>query len=81
MNSVAGHFGISPSHASKVYKGCCGSNMSQDIQALRVDAAKALLSKRMPVMEIAESVGFRNSSNFIRVFKKLEGTTPGKIEA
>ncbi len=81
VNSAAEHFHVSPSHASKVYKQHWGCNMSHDLQNFRVEAAKKLLSEDFSIKEIAESVGFGSSSNFIRTFRKFTGVTPGQFRA
>ncbi|MFB4390061.1 helix-turn-helix domain-containing protein, partial [Bacillus sp. BR_10] len=37
-----------------------------------------LVETDMSVKEISEKLKYKNPQNFIRSFKKLEGTTPGK---
>ena len=48
------------------------------INAMRINKAKKLLrDTSQSVQLIAASVGFTESSTFIRIFKKIEGITPG----
>ena len=44
----------------------------------RVDEAKKLLLSNHKIYEIAEMTGFMNTSYFIRIFRRLEGITPGE---
>ena len=45
----------------------------------RMDMAKKWLKETdMKIAEIAERLQYNNSANFIRSFRKIEGTTPGK---
>lgn len=49
----------------------------QHVQNLRLEEAERLLSDSdMPVEEVAERVGFKDSSYFIRLFRKRRGMTP-----
>lgn len=78
VNAIAEHFNISPTYAAKVYKIRYGVNISYDLQKCRVEASKGLLAEGLSIKGIAESVGFGNSSNMIRIYKKFEGETPGR---
>jgi AraC-like DNA-binding protein len=51
------------------------------IARLRIEKAKLLLDKGMPVNAVANEVGFPEPSNFIRLFKKNTGTTPLRYRA
>ena len=48
------------------------------IQQLRVDRAKELLRDGQSVKEAAAAAGFTTPATLIRIFKKLEGTTPAQ---
>jgi AraC-like DNA-binding protein len=49
------------------------------VNTLRLEKAKRLLEEgAMTIDEIAAAVGYSNTSNFARMFKKLEGVTPGQ---
>lgn len=78
VNAIAEHFSISPSYASKVFKYHFGINISYELTKCRVEASKKLLAEGLSIKETAESVGFGNSSNMIRAYKKFEGETPGR---
>ena len=54
--------------------------MQNYIARVRVEYAKELLkNNKYTVFQIANMVGYSNDIGFIRVFKKLEGITPGKF--
>ncbi|WP_458785134.1 helix-turn-helix domain-containing protein [Vallitalea sediminicola] len=47
--------------------------------SLKIEKAKDLLvSTKMTINQIAEEVGYNNVTSFIRRFKQLIGTTPGR---
>jgi AraC-like DNA-binding protein len=54
-------------------------SFSEYVSSYRHHMAKNWLAEtEMPVKEISEKLKYKNSQNFIRSFKKLEGITPGK---
>ncbi len=80
--SIAEQFRISASYLSRIFKADMGMGLVDYIHKLRIDAAKAALRNTCATMdEVAAAVGFSNRWGFIRVFKKLEGTTPGAYRA
>lgn len=80
--SIAEQFRISTSYLSRIFKADMGIGLVDYIHKIRVDAAKAaLVSTDATIDEVAAAVGFSNRWVFMRVFKKLEGTTPGTFRA
>ncbi|MBD2847244.1 AraC family transcriptional regulator [Paenibacillus sp. IB182496] len=76
---AAEKLGISQSHLSQLFKDEVGATFIQYVTQFRVDAAKRLLAKtELTISEIAKEVGYGNAQQLIRVFKKLEGGTPGE---
>ena len=45
---------------------------------VRINRAKSLLRRRLPLSEIAAAVGFADQSHFTRHFRKVVGVTPGQ---
>ncbi|WP_197081212.1 AraC family transcriptional regulator [Gordoniibacillus kamchatkensis] len=71
--------GLSPYYLSKLFKKMTGASFIEYLTACRVERAKALLREsELPVGGIAERVGYQ-PKNFIRVFKKVTGMTPGQF--
>ena len=76
--SIAERFRISPSYLSRIFKADMGVGLVDYIHQIRIEAAKvALRNTYATIDEVATTVGFSNRWVFMRVFKKLEGTTPG----
>jgi AraC-like DNA-binding protein len=78
IQEVASYVGLSYSHVRKVFKDKIGENIVEFINRLRIEEGKKLLrSSDLPVREIALAVGYNNDQTFARIFKKMEGITPG----
>ena len=77
IQTVQDHFGISLSNLSHQFKSYTGENISSYINALKMSYAKELLSSSdMTINEIAEKLGYFQTSSFIKRFKSIEGMTP-----
>jgi two-component system response regulator YesN len=79
LNSIAEAFDLNPSYVSFFFKKHCGQNLSEYMAQLRINRSKELLANStLTIYEIAIQVGYSNDVGFIRLFKKIEGITPGK---
>ena len=82
VSTVADKIGVSIASLSRSFKKNAGVNPLDYINRLRVETAKKLLvESRSSVEKVAYDVGYRNSLSLIRIFKKYEGTTPGRYKA
>ncbi len=43
------------------------------------EARRLLLSTNLPVAQIATRVGFSSSTQFVKMFRSMEGVTPGSL--
>jgi YesN/AraC family two-component response regulator len=76
---ISNHCGKTPQYISTFFKKASGQNITDYISKIRIDRAKALMeNKALTNLQIAQMVGYMNDLAFIRVFKKIEGVTPGK---
>ena len=76
---IADYLGLSYSHVRKIFKDKTGSNIVDYINKLRISEAKKLLvNTDMSIKDLALLIGYNNDQTFSRVFKKLEGITPGE---
>lgn len=75
------YFHMTPAYLSSIYKKCTGDSLLRLINQTRIDEAERLLAEGVSVVEAAERVGFRDSSTFIRTFKKFTGATPGQLKS
>jgi two-component system response regulator YesN len=79
IKMIADYFELHPNYLSSFFKKYSGQNISDYIVNLRIIHSKELLANSiLTIMDIAHCVGYTNDVGFIRVFKKMEGVTPGK---
>ena len=77
MNDMARHCHLSPSYFSRLFRREMGENFINYVTRIKVQWAKERLrSSNDSVVQIAQELGYMDSSYFISVFKKFEGTTP-----
>lgn len=77
IEHLAQHFGMSVRTFNRRFKAATDQSPMAYVQALRIDMAKDLLqSSNLTVAEVAERVGYKDTSYFNAVFKKLLATTP-----
>lgn len=69
---------VSVNQLCKIFKNSFGTTIAKYITAKRISEAKKLLSKGSNVADTAKLCGFSDYANFIRVFKKSTGISPGK---
>ncbi|WP_195333500.1 AraC family transcriptional regulator [Bacteroides salyersiae] len=73
---------LTPDHFSKVFKKVMGTSPCEFIQMKRIERAQALLlTSRMSIMQIAESVGIYNPAQFTRLFTKISQCPPKEYRA
>lgn len=71
---------LSPGYFGDLIKKETGKTAQEYIQYKVIDQAKKrLLGSEMNISEIAYSLGFQYPQHFIRLFKKIEGSTPGQF--
>jgi len=79
LREVAVHFNLSESYLSKIIKDYLGVPYKNYLNRLKINEAIRLLqTNHYKINEVAEKVGYANANTFIRIFKQVEGTTPGK---
>jgi AraC-like DNA-binding protein len=79
LESIASHFSMSPSYITRFMKDQTGHSLIRYLGQIRLQRAKELLrTTSLPIMEITERVGYVDTMNFIRNFKKAEGVTPAQ---
>lgn len=78
LETYANSMGVSVSQLSKAFKQMTGTNYIDYVTSLKMNYCKQLLlTTDMKINEIAESAGYQ-APYFNRMFKKLEGMTPGQ---
>ncbi len=78
LDYVAGKVKKSATYVSKLFKDEFGCNFSEYITRKRLETSKELLADPSnKIYEIAQMSGYADVSNFIKVFKKMYGISPG----
>lgn len=79
LESVAFAFNVSPSHVSRSFKEKIGTNFIQYIWQKRLNVViQQLKTTSDPLKDIILRVGYQDTPNFTRKFKKETGYTPGQ---
>lgn len=77
VQEIASYLQYSPRHLSSVFSKVTGMHLKSYIDKQQIEAAKELLSgSPMSISEIAYQLGFSDSHNFSRTFKRITGQTP-----
>ncbi|OCT11779.1 hypothetical protein A8709_28320 [Paenibacillus pectinilyticus] len=81
VSMIGSHFDRKATYLSKLFKDYVGEGLLDRINKVRIEKSKQLLvGKEHTVGDAAYGVGFNDINAFIRVFKKVEGITPGKYK-
>lgn len=79
LNMVSDYVGISAPYLSELFNEIVNEKFSAYLAAFRVEKARQLFySTKLTSKEISIKCGFNSVQNFIRVFKKFTGHTPGR---
>ncbi|GGD99061.1 helix-turn-helix domain-containing protein [Paenibacillus nasutitermitis] len=80
LSHLSDEFGLNASYLSRLFKEAFGVNFVDYLTRIRIDKAEELLQNTVTaVQDVAVAVGYTNARTFIRVFKKLKGSTPGNF--
>ncbi|NQX71219.1 helix-turn-helix domain-containing protein [Paenibacillus alba] len=81
VTMIGSHFDRKATYLSKLFKDYAGEGLLDRINKVRINKSKQLLRQQeQSVGDAAYGVGFNDINAFIRVFKKVEGITPGKYK-
>ncbi|WP_340021029.1 response regulator [Paenibacillus sp. FSL K6-1096] len=82
MAMVSNYVSLNYSYFSEAFKAYTGESFVLYLKKVRIRHAKELLADhRIKLASVSEAVGFENSKQFTRVFKELEGISPGEYRA
>ncbi len=78
LKTFAKYLNVNASYLSTLFSKEMGMPLSEYVNNCRIShAKKLLLGTDLPIKSIAEQCGFADTHYFSRVFRKVEGTTPG----
>jgi AraC-like DNA-binding protein len=82
LSGISEQLSVSSTYLSRTFKEEVGIGLLDYIHQYRILVAKQIIETNPNVLvkDVAELVGFSNAATLIRVFKKLEGVTPGEYE-
>ena len=79
LDEIAAKANLNKTYFTTLFKKLNGVTPWEYLTARRIEKSYALLPRRdMNILEIANSCGFNNASNFNRAFRKLTGMTPSE---
>ena len=79
---LSARFGYHPYHINRIMKELTGLTTHEYVMTRRVERAKTLLTETdTPVGQIAQALGFADSSHFSRVFRKHTGVAPNEYRS
>jgi transcriptional regulator GlxA family with amidase domain len=80
--AIARHVAMSPRTLIRRFKAATGRLPGAYLQAVRIEAAKAMLeSDDAPIQEVASAVGYDDAAHFRELFKRSTGMTPAEYRA
>jgi YesN/AraC family two-component response regulator len=79
LEYCASKIGYHSSYVSRMFRQQIGYSFKEYLYLYRIDKSKQLLSfSDMKIQDISNKLCYNNAQNFIRMFKKVEGITPGE---
>jgi AraC family transcriptional regulator of adaptative response / methylphosphotriester-DNA alkyltransferase methyltransferase len=79
LRTIANRLAISPYHLQRTYKRVTGQSPMGRLHETRLAAARRLLAESgLPVLEVAQAVGFRSASHFAVWFREKTGASPAE---
>lgn len=81
LEAIAALAHFSPFHLLRQFRMQLGLPPHQYLTLIRIEAAKRLISKGMPLKQVAIETGFTDQSHLTRRFKRIAGVTPGQYGA
>ena len=77
FDELAARHRVSPAYLSKAVKKTMGESSSEILQRKRIAQARWLLRDTdLPIVSVAQAVGYENTSHFYRLFEKMTGLNP-----
>lgn len=80
LESLSTKFYVDRFYMGRIFKKYIGNNIHEYILFKRISKAKQILSEGYSVTDTCELCGFNDYSNFLKMFKRTVGISPGKYK-
>lgn len=80
VKDVVSNVHLERSYASRLFKEGLGSGIAGYIRSLRLEKSREYLKEGFTVKQAAYSAGFQKYENYLKLFKKTYGQTPGAFQ-
>lgn len=81
LSNIADEAYFSKFHFIRLFKTTYGKTPHHYLMQVRIDHARELLSKDLPVADVSLMVGFESSTSFAAAFKKQVGVSPSVYQS
>lgn len=81
LDELSALAGQSKYHLLRCFTRHMGISPYSYLETLRIDQARRLLERGVPLAEAAQRTGFADQSHFTRFFKQVTGVTPGQYRS
>lgn len=79
VSDIARSFGYNEKYLSHMFSSIAGVSLKRYIMKAKIDEANFMLTDtNMTILEISNALGFADSHNFMKFYKKLTGLTPSE---
>jgi AraC-like DNA-binding protein len=78
LEELSRHVGLSPFYFTRLFQRRTGLPPHAYRKQRRIDLAKELLRRELPIAQVAVETGFADQSHLTRHFKHIVGVTPGR---
>jgi AraC family transcriptional regulator len=78
IQSLAERFALEPIYLGRTFKRFTGETLARYRHRIRIEKARTLLQNEIPLVEIAQELGFADQSHLTRIFRRETGTTPAE---
>jgi len=80
LQQMAAALNVSPFHLLRTFRAEVGAPPHAFLTQIRIRHAKQLLSRGLPIVQIAADTGFSDQSHLTRCFRQAVGITPGQYQ-
>ncbi|MDT3357835.1 MAG: helix-turn-helix transcriptional regulator, partial [Spirochaetota bacterium] len=82
LQNIASELGVTTSYLSRLFKEETGQNFQDYLLSVKMETARRMLESKIGYKnkEIARALGYQDTQNFCRTFRKFFGKSPQKFK-